>query len=157
MRAGVCTVYVWFSKIESETYGDFIFEEVENKLKYDEFIFGVKQVDDKYYLSETVKKYVLSSGTKNYKAAPGTDPEIARTLLQSMHKMHRSGVDNYVSHKGRLRRFGGGVVEFSGVRYPAATKKDMSRIEGIELQEGIYIFLNEGSSDCKVFFMQQWV
>ena len=58
-------------------------------------------------------------------------------------------------NKGRLKRFGGGVVEFSGVRYPAATKKDMSRIEGIELQEGIYIFLNEGSSDCKVFFMQQ--
>ena len=58
-------------------------------------------------------------------------------------------------NKGRLRRFGGGVVEFSGVRYPAATKNDMSRIEGIELQEGIYIFLNEGSSDCKVFFMEQ--
>jgi DNA (cytosine-5)-methyltransferase 1 len=81
---------------QTNWHGDFIFEEVENKLKYDEFIFGVKQVDDKYYLSETVKKYVLSSGTKN--------PEIARTLLQSMHKMHRSGVDNYVSHKGRLRR-----------------------------------------------------
>ena len=89
---------------QTNWHGDFIFEEVENKLKYDEFIFGVKQVDDKYYLSETVKKYVLSSGTKNYKAVPGTDPEIARTLLQSMHKMHRSGVDNYVSHKGRLRR-----------------------------------------------------
>ena len=89
---------------QTNWHGDFIFEEVENKLKYDEFIFGVKQVDDKYYLSETVKKFVLSSGTKNYKAAPGTDPEIARTLLQSMHKMHRSGVDNYVSHKGRLRR-----------------------------------------------------
>jgi hypothetical protein len=58
-------------------------------------------------------------------------------------------------NKGRLRRFGGGFVEFSGVRYPAATKKGMSRIQGIELQEGIYIFLNEGSSDCKVFFIQQ--
>lgn len=58
-------------------------------------------------------------------------------------------------NKGRLKRFGGGVVEFSGVRYPAATKKDMSRIEGIKLLEGIYIFLNEGSSDCKVFFMKQ--
>ncbi len=89
---------------QTNWHGDFIFDEVENKLKYDEFIFDVKQVDDKYYLSETVKKYVLSSGTKNYKAAPGTDPEIARTLLQSMHKMHRSGVDNYVSRKGRLRR-----------------------------------------------------
>tara|TARA_B110000008_G_C16956588_1_gene558451 strand:+ start:1342 stop:2574 length:1233 start_codon:yes stop_codon:yes gene_type:complete len=89
---------------QTNWHGDFIFEEVENKLNFDEFIFGVKQVEKKYYLSETVKKYVLSSGTKNYKAAPGTDPEIARTLLQSMHKMHRSGVDNYVSHKGRLRR-----------------------------------------------------
>ena len=58
-------------------------------------------------------------------------------------------------NEGRLRRFGGGVAEFSGVRYPAATKKDMSRIAGIELQEGIYIFLSEGSSDCKVFFLQQ--
>jgi DNA (cytosine-5)-methyltransferase 1 len=89
---------------QTNWHGDFIFEEVENKLNFDEFIFDVKQVDKKYYLSETVKKYVLCSGTKNYKAAPGTDPEIARTLLQSMHKMHRSGVDNYVSHKGRLRR-----------------------------------------------------
>ena len=58
-------------------------------------------------------------------------------------------------NEGRLRRFGGGVAEFSGVRYPAATKRDMSRIAGIELQEGIYIFLSEGSSDCKVFFLQQ--
>jgi hypothetical protein len=58
-------------------------------------------------------------------------------------------------NKGQLRRFGGGVAEFSGVRYPAATKNDMSRIDGIELQEGIYIFLSEGSSDCKVYFLQQ--
>ena len=53
---------------------------------------------------KSLKNYVLSAGTKNYKAAPGTDPEIVRTLLQSMHKMHRSGEDNYVSNKGRLRR-----------------------------------------------------
>lgn len=89
---------------QTNWHGDFIFEEVEKKLKYDEFIFDVKKVDNKYYLSETVKEYVLSSGTKSYKAAPGVDQKIARTLLQSMHKMHRSGVDNYVSHKGRLRR-----------------------------------------------------
>ena len=90
---------------QTNWHGDFIFEEVEKKLKYDEFIFDVNEVDNKYYLSETVKDYVLSSGTKNYKAAPGTDPEIARTLLQSMHKMHRSGIDNYVTHhKGRIRR-----------------------------------------------------
>jgi len=90
---------------QTNWHGDFIFEEVEKKLEYDEFIFDVNEVDKKYYLSKTVKDYVLKSGTKNYKAAPGTDPEIARTLLQSMHKMHRSGVDNYVTHhKGRIRR-----------------------------------------------------
>ena len=58
-------------------------------------------------------------------------------------------------NKGRLRRFGGGIAEFSGIRYPAATKDDMSRSDGIGLQEGIYIFLSEGSSDCKVYFLQQ--
>jgi DNA (cytosine-5)-methyltransferase 1 len=90
---------------QTNWHGDFIFEEIEKKLEYDEFIFDVNEVDKKYYLSKTVKDYVLKSGTKNYKAAPGTDPEIARTLLQSMHKMHRSGVDNYVTHhKGRIRR-----------------------------------------------------
>ena len=89
---------------QTNWHGDFVFEEAEKNLKYDEFIFDVKRVDDKYYLSETVRKYVLSSGTKGYKAAPGVDPKIARALLQSMHKMHRSGVDNYVTHKGRLRR-----------------------------------------------------
>lgn len=90
---------------QTNWHGDFIFEKVEKKLEYDEFIFDVNEVDKKYYLSKTVKDYVLKSGTKNYKAAPGTDPEIARTLLQSMHKMHRSGVDNYVTHhKGRIRR-----------------------------------------------------
>jgi len=90
---------------QTNWHGDFIFEEAEKNLKYDEFIFDVNEVDNKYYLSETVKDYVLSSGTKNYKSIPGTDPEIARTLLQSMHKMHRSGIDNYVTHhKGRIRR-----------------------------------------------------
>jgi len=90
---------------QTNWHGDFVFEEVEKKLEYDEFIFDVNEVDKKYYLSKAVKDYVLKPGTKNYKAAPGTDPEIARTLLQSMHKMHRSGVDNYVTHhKGRIRR-----------------------------------------------------
>ena len=55
-------------------------------------------------MSEKVKKYVLSTGSKNFKTQVKTDLSVARPLLQSMHKMHRSGVDNYVSHKGRLRK-----------------------------------------------------
>ena len=66
--------------------------------KYNEFLFPIKEIEDKYYLSEKVGKYVLSSGTKNFKTSVETDRSIARTLLQSMHKMHRAGVDNYVTY-----------------------------------------------------------
>lgn len=71
---------------------------------FDEFIFDVNEVEEKYYLSEKVAKYVLSSGTKNFKTSTETDLDVARPLLQSMHKMHRAGVDNYVTHKGRIRK-----------------------------------------------------
>lgn len=85
-------------------HGDFVFEN-QNEQEFDEFIFDVNQVEEKYYLSDKVKKYVLSSGTKNFKTAIKTDLEVARPLLQSMHKMHRAGVDNYVTHnKGRIRK-----------------------------------------------------
>ncbi|ANQ48039.1 DNA (cytosine-5-)-methyltransferase [Flammeovirga sp. MY04] len=85
-------------------HGDFIFEDKENQ-EYDEFIFNVNEVEEKYYLSDKVKNYVLSTGTKNFKTNIKTDLEVARPLLQSMHKMHRAGVDNYVTHnKGRIRK-----------------------------------------------------
>lgn len=87
-------------------HGDFIFENLKNDdNEFDEFYFDVNNVEEKYYLSDKVKRYVLSQGTKNYKTTINTDLSIARTLLQSMHKMHRSGVDNYVTHnKGRIRK-----------------------------------------------------
>lgn len=85
-------------------HGDFVFESQENS-EFDELIFDVNEVEEKYYLSEKVKKYVLSTGTKNFKTTIKTDLEVARPLLQSMHKMHRAGVDNYVTHnKGRIRK-----------------------------------------------------
>lgn len=67
--------------------------------KFNDFIFKVNEVDDKYYLSEKVAKYVLCPGTKTFKTPIKTDLDIARPLLQSMHKMHRAGVDNYVTYK----------------------------------------------------------
>jgi DNA (cytosine-5)-methyltransferase 1 len=85
-------------------HGDFIFENIEED-NFDEFIFNVNNVEEKYYLSEKVKNYVLSSGTKGFKTSTKTDLEVARPLLQTMHKMHRAGVDNYVTHnKGRIRK-----------------------------------------------------
>lgn len=79
-------------------HGDFVFEE-ENKDKE-------KTMEDleKYFLSEKVRKYVLAPGTKNFYSRPETDLEIARPLLTTMHKMHRAGVDNYVTTDGRLRK-----------------------------------------------------
>jgi DNA (cytosine-5)-methyltransferase 1 len=85
-------------------HGDFIFENSQGQ-EFDEFLFDVNQVEEKYYLSDKVKNYVLSTGTKKFKTTIKTDLEVARPLLQSMHKMHRAGVDNYVTHnKGRIRK-----------------------------------------------------
>lgn len=67
--------------------------------RFNDFIFRISEVDDKYYLSEKVAKYVLAGGTKTFKTSTKTDLEIARPLLQSMHKMHRAGVDNYVTYR----------------------------------------------------------
>ena len=84
-------------------HGDFVFESVGEE-EFDEFIFNVNDVEEKYYLSDKVRDYVLAGGTKNFKTSIKTDLEVARPLLQSMHKMHRAGVDNYVTHKGKIRK-----------------------------------------------------
>ena len=67
--------------------------------RFNDFVFKVKDVEDKYYLSEKVAKYVLAGGTKTFKTSTKTDLDIARPLLHSMHKMHRAGVDNYVTYR----------------------------------------------------------
>lgn len=89
-------------------HGDFVYHPVapDEPIEegFDEFVFDVKDVEEKYYLSEKVEKYVLAGGTKNFKTSTKTDLDVARPLLQTMHKMHRAGVDNYVTHKGRIRK-----------------------------------------------------
>jgi len=85
-------------------HGDFVFEKATKK-EIDGFIFDVNKVEEKYYLSDKVRDYVLAGGTKNFRTSTKTDLNIARPLLQSMHKMHRAGVDNYVTHnKGKIRK-----------------------------------------------------
>jgi len=85
-------------------HGDFVFEPEFNKANFDEFVFDVNDVEEKYYLSDKIRDYVLAGGTKNFRTSTKTDLEVARPLLQSMHKMHRAGVDNYVTHMGRIRK-----------------------------------------------------
>lgn len=72
-------------------HGDFVFE-------------PAGRVDEKYFLSEKVAKYVLASGTKNFYSKPETDLTVARPLLATMAKMHRAGVDNYITRSGRIRK-----------------------------------------------------
>jgi len=63
-----------------------------------------KEVSEKYYLSEKVKKIILATEAKNMKFNPTINTDIAKTLLASMHKMHRANVDNYVTVDGKIRR-----------------------------------------------------
>ena len=86
-------------------HGDFVFHPMARDEAFDEFVFDVKEVEEKYYLSDKVARYVLSPGTKGFKTSTQTDLDVARPLLQTMHKMHRAGVDNYVTFKGRIRKF----------------------------------------------------
>lgn len=79
-------------------HGDFVFQSEEDAEKN-----AIPELE-KYFLSEKVRKYVLSSGTKNFYSKPAVDLDIARPLLTTMHKMHRAGVDNYVTTQGRLRK-----------------------------------------------------
>lgn len=79
-------------------HGDFVFQSEEDAKNH-----NIPELE-KYFLSEKVRKYVLASGTKNFYSKPKTDLEIARPLLTTMHKMHRAGVDNYVTTDGRLRK-----------------------------------------------------
>lgn len=86
-------------------HGDFVFQGVTSSMNFDEFVFDVNEVEEKYFLSKKIKTYVLAGGTKSFKTSTKTDLPVARPLLQSMHKMHRAGVDNYVTYKkGKIRK-----------------------------------------------------
>jgi len=53
--------------------------------------------------------------------------------------------------EGRLRRLGGGIAEFADDRFPAARARDLSRAQGIALDDSIYVFVNEGSTGCRIY------
>lgn len=108
--------YVMYDFMEDYRGGDYYLKEYDCKVlsqnkercvmlakgetfpEYNEFVFKCSDVEDKHYLSQSVSDYVLAGGSKGFKTSTKTDLEIARPLLQSMHKMHRAGVDNYVSY-----------------------------------------------------------
>lgn len=77
-------------------HGDFRFEPLNSDTG--------AEIEEKYFLSDKVAQYVMSTGTKGFYSRPEIDLEIARPLLSTMAKMHRAGVDNYVTTYGRIRK-----------------------------------------------------
>lgn len=58
-----------------------------------------REVEDRYYLSETLKPTILSNGSKNFKSKSEINQLIARPLTATMVKMHRACQDNYYSYE----------------------------------------------------------
>lgn len=79
-------------------HGDFIEEYTKEELEQ------MGKIEDKYFLSENVKKYILDDKffMNNKENDKLIDLEIARPLTATMHKMHRAGVDNYISYGKKL-------------------------------------------------------
>lgn len=74
-----------------------------------------ENVDEKYFLSEKSEKYVMSGGTKNYYKKPQINPNKAFPLNATMAKMHRAGIDTYISTKriGQIGKGGQGTRIYS--------------------------------------------
>lgn len=58
-----------------------------------------KEVEEKYYLSSTLKPTILANGSKKFKSKSEINQLIARPLTATMVKMHRACQDNYYSHE----------------------------------------------------------
>ena len=65
---------------------------------------SIKKIEKKYFLSDNVKNYILDNKfyMNNKPSEELIDLDIARPLTASMHKMHRAGVDNYISYGKKL-------------------------------------------------------
>lgn len=60
--------------------------------------------EEKYFLSEKLKRYVLSPGTKNFMHPEAEiDLKVARALLSTQGNTHRASVNNYVTTDGKIR------------------------------------------------------
>lgn len=61
----------------------------------DNYVTDLKPVDEKYFLSQKMIDYAFTE--KNWNKNPTVDREIANTVVSTYHKMHKAGLDNYVT------------------------------------------------------------
>nr|WP_269206390.1 DNA (cytosine-5-)-methyltransferase [Clostridium botulinum] len=80
-------------------HGDFIEHCTEEELE------RMAKIDKKYFLSDKVKSYILDDVfyMNRKEDEELIDLDIARPLTATMHKMHRAGVDNYISYGKELK------------------------------------------------------
>lgn len=99
-----------------------------------------KIVEEKFYLSDTIKPTILSNGTKRYHSKSEINPLIAKPLTATMVKMHRACQDNYFSD-GYIQSEE--PIEYSKITY---TKDELckQRIRKITPKEA---FLLQGFSE----------
>ena len=102
-----------------------------------------RNVPQKYYLSDKLKKTICSNGTGGYVATSEINLDVARPLCATMAKMHRACQDNYVSDQGhRIAE----IQNLSDERIRRLTPRECARLQGFEDSFSI-----EGTSDCQLY------
>ncbi len=114
-----------------------------------------REVDDAYYLSDTIKPTILSDGTGGWHAKSEINQFIARPLCKTMHKMHRASQDNYYSDafvNGSWSEEEGLIVEANvgGDRIRRITPREALRIQSFQ-EPLIERLLSTGLSDTRLY------
>lgn len=95
-----------------------------------------RDVPEKYWLSDKIKKTILSNGSGGFVAKSEIDLSVARPLCATMAKMHRACQDNYFSETfitshGR-RRYKGGTLECENVRIRRLMPEEAFELQGFD-------------------------
>lgn len=100
-------------------------------------------VNEKYYLSNKLKKTICSNGTGGYVATSEINLDVARPLCATMAKMHRACQDNYVSDQGHKISE---IANLDDERIRRLTPRECARLQGFD-----DTFSIEGTSDCQLY------
>ncbi len=102
-----------------------------------------QHVDEKYYLSNKLKRTVCSNGTGGYVATSEINLDVARPLCATMAKMHRACQDNYVSDQGHKISE---IENLDDERIRRLTPRECARLQGFDDSFSII-----GTSDCQLY------
>ena len=96
---------------------------------------------EKFYLSDAMIRNISCVDSPNFYLEPDIDEEVSHTLLATMHKMHRAGLDTYVSSS--FENGGGRVSIKKG--YPELLKEE----EKPSMQQLFQLYPNTGNPQAE--------